>query len=106
MKGYGIDEIRAKKSAIGPGVHVYEAEATVICPDGKEVFVHMDSYEGDRNCTVTAESIYGKTMEEDWLDDIEILEEYNGTEDAEGSAYWRVFSELDKIITRMEDIEL
>lgn len=106
MKGYSIDEIQVKKSAIGPGAHVYEAEATVICPDGKEVFVHMDSYEGDRNCTVAAESIYGKTMEEDWRDGVEVLEEYEGTEDTESSAYWRVFSELDKIITRLEDMEL
>lgn len=106
MKGYSIDEIQARKAAIGPGVHVYEAEATVICPDGKEVYAHVDAYEGDRNCVVAAESIYGKVMEEDWRDNVDILEEYEGMEDAEGSVYWQAFSELNKIITRMEDMEL
>ena len=97
-----VIELNGQKVEFGPGVHGFEAEAKVNCPDGKTVFVHGECYGDAFNLTVTEESIYGTFADGGSLDDIDCLEMYNGIGDTTGSKYYKVFTVLDQMLQLME----
>ena len=98
---WGVYEIRSKSSYAGPGMRGYDAEARVEDQYGNKVFVHVNEYDG-RHYTVSKKSIYdfmtGKAEDLKTVFD----EEYSKLSDAKGSAYYKVFDTLNKVITRLE----
>ena len=97
-----VIEMKGQKVELGPGVHGYEAEATVTGPDGKNVFVHGESFDDSFNLTVTEESLYGTVAEGDDLDRVDCLERYSGVGDTTKSKYHKVFLVIDQMIQLME----
>lgn len=97
-----VIELKGQKVELGPGVHGYEAEAKVNCPDGKTVFVHGECYGDAFNLTVAEESIYGTFADGVSLDEIDCLERYNGIGYATKSQYYKAFIVLDQMLQLME----
>ena len=94
--------IKGQKVELGPGVQGFEAEAEVVTPDGKSVFVYGECLNDCFNLTVTEESIYGSLSECESLDDIDCLERYEGLGDTTESKYHKVFVVLDQVLQLME----
>lgn len=98
-----IMEIKAKRSFACPGLYGYDAEATVYDSDtGKDVYVHVNSYDSMRNYTVSETSIYDFMTGDGEHPEAEFSEEYERLSDAKKSEYGKVFDVLAKVVTRME----
>lgn len=98
----GIVEIKAKKMFGGPGSFVWIAEAFVEDEAGGDVYVTYQMYDG-YELTVSKESMYRALTEDDDSDeDVEFLEEYERPEDAEKSAYAKVFEVLSRTLDELE----
>ena len=97
-----VFELKGHVVEIGPGVSGSEAEAIVVSPDGKEVFVHADRFEWCCNYTVSEKGYYGVVDGISGLDDSDYIEQYEELSETEGSAYYQIFVALDNVLQLIE----
>lgn len=94
----GVYNIKAKSTFAGPGVYGYDAEATVKCEDGKELFVHVNDYAGMKHFTVSETSTYdmltNNSVSADGVSSPVYIEMYTKQSEAKASEYWSVFKVL------------
>ena len=100
---WNVKEIRGKKTMAEPGVFGYDAEAAVSGPDGKEVYVCVNSFDSERQYMVSRTSVYDYMAGDGDEPDMDFVEEYETFEDTKESAYRGVFELLDCIVTAMEE---
>ena len=98
MKIYGIHGKRVFACA---GSWAYVVEAGVDLPDGSNVYVTVQDYDG-MELTVSKESMYGFLVC-NGEEPAEFLEEYRTWKDAKGSAYAPVFEKLKKVLKMLEE---
>ena len=98
MNIYGI---HGKKIMACAGSWAFVAEAGVDLPDGSEVFVTAQDYDGVE-LTVSKESMYAFLVC-DGDEPAEFLEEYRSWKDAKASAYAAVFEKLKKVLKMLEE---
>ena len=96
-----IIEIKTKKILVGPGTS-WISEALVLDEDDNELYVTVQYYDGEYY-TVSKQSVYAFFTDEEKIDSTyEFLESYEEYEDAERSAFRRVFAELRNAIEMLE----
>lgn len=96
-----IIEIKAKKILAGPGTS-WIAEALVLDENNKELYVTVHYFDGEYY-TVSRQSVYVFFTDEEKTDSTyEFLESYEEYEDAEKSAFRRVFMALRNAIEMLE----
>ena len=98
MKIYGI---HGKKVMACAGSWAFVVEAGVDLPDGSDVYVTVQDYDG-LEMTVSKESLYGFLVC-DGEEPAGFLEEYTAWKDAKASEYAPVFEKLKKVLKMLEE---
>lgn len=96
MSSY-IQSMRAGRVLSCPGVYGYDAEAVMV-NDGKELYAHVNQYNGMMNYTVSEKSIYDYMVNDAEDPGAEFTESYEELDEAKESEYYSAFEILDKMV--------